>query len=88
MAERLTKETAVVYRANGRRWFTLDAACRAEGRALLAGWFRAARAEWENIPDHLMVRYWRAVAYLATRAKRRSTSARQALRTSEGGKDA
>lgn len=33
---KLMKEAAVVYRANGRRWFTLDAACRAEGRAVLA----------------------------------------------------
>lgn len=31
----VTQETAVVYRGGGRRWFTLDAACRAEARSAL-----------------------------------------------------
>lgn len=31
----IRKESAIVYRGGGRRWFTLDAACRAAARAKL-----------------------------------------------------
>lgn len=74
----MISEPAIVYRANGRRWFTLDAACRAHGRALLAAWFKQAKSELQTVPADLMERYWRAVGYLASRTKRRWMADRKA----------
>lgn len=71
MTPKFQVENATIYRANGRRWFTLNAAARAEGREKLRPWFKQAQSDWERIPEDLLSRYWKAVDYLARRAKRR-----------------
>ena len=73
-------ELATVYRAAGRRWLTLDGACRAAARAYVR---TATRERGYEAHEYPAERYYRAVTILPKRAKR--LALREYLENERGG---
>ena len=78
MASPISSEAAKVYRAGGRRWLTLDAACRAAAKATVAERYpreRDGAGQWDELPIERWARMVRTLAYFHRQAYRRQALA-------------